>query len=876
MQELGFEQIGSGRFDHLSLSLSLSLSPFISKWGEYHLTMFMDLYWLSPPVFSLGLALSPRRKVLKKAGATGIRAGSGGYSYLREPWWWAGMLTSLPFPLLLRSRDQFPNLYIYILHCSVGDNMAAVLAVVVMIIGEVANFAAYAYAPAILVTPLGALSIIFSAVLAHFILEEKLHIFGVVGCILCLVGSTTIVLHAPQERKIESVKEVWYLATEPGFLVYSGIVLVAVIVLIFLFVPRYGATHLIVYIGICSLTGSLTVMSVKAVGIALKLSFSGSNQFIYFQTWFFTIFVIFGCLLQLNYLNKALDTFNTAVVSPVYYVMFTTLTILASMIMFKDWGTQNASQIVTELCGFVTILSGTFLLHKTKDMGGSPSPTMGSSVFHTSPNANPRLVDCYLGRVIHGVVVKIRIEFDSFVQISLVDMYVKVELLGCALRVFDESPERNKLGSKLLWNVLINGCCKVGDLRKAVELFEAMPERNVGSWNSLINGFMRDSEVERARELFDCMREKNVVSWTTMVTGYSQNGHHEKALSMFSNMLEVGVKPNDLTVVSALSAFAKIGALEAGVQIHKYLSSNGFQLNKANGTALVDMYAKCGNIESANRVFGMTKEMDLRTWSVMICFSKEYFGQGVKPDGVVFLAILTACSHSGQVDKGLRFFDSMRLDYSIEPTTKHYALIVDLLGRAGRLDEALSFIKSMPLDPDIVIWGALFCACRAHRNIEIAEWEDVERVRTSMQNRGAEKDLGWSYIEVVGQVHRFVAGDRAHEHMAEIHKKLEEITRSARKQGYIPETEWVLHNIEEEEEKEDALGSHSEKLALAFALISTSPKTTIRIVKNLRVCGDCHSMMKYVSRMNEREIILRDIKRFHHFKDGICSCGDYW
>ena len=126
-----------------------------------------------------------------------------------------------------------------------------------------------------------------------------------------------------------------------------------------------------------------------------------------------------------------------------------------------------------------------------------------------------------------------------------------------------------------------------------------------------------------------------------------------------------------------------------------------------------------------------------------------------------------------------------------------------------------------------------------------------------------------------GQVHRFVAGDRAHKRMAEIHKKLEEITRSARKQGYNPETEWVLHNIEEEE-KEDALGSHSEKLALAFALISTSPKTTIRIVKNLRVCGDCHSMMKYVSRMNEREIILRDIKRFHHFKDGICSCGDYW
>ncbi|XP_010092565.2 probable magnesium transporter NIPA2 [Morus notabilis] len=240
-----------------------------------------------------------------------------------------------------------------------------------VVVGEIANFAAYAYAPAILVTPLGALSIIFSAVLAHFILKEKLHIFGVLGCILCMVGSTSIVLHAPQERIIGSVKQVWHLATEPGFIVYTGIVLAMVAVLIFRYVPRYGKTHMVVYVGICSLMGSLTVMSVKALGIALKLTFEGSNQFIYFQTWIFTVVVAGCCLLQINYLNKALDTFNTAVISPVYYVMFTTFTILASMIMFKDWDSQNGSQIVTQLCGFVTILSGTFLLHKTKDMGNT-------------------------------------------------------------------------------------------------------------------------------------------------------------------------------------------------------------------------------------------------------------------------------------------------------------------------------------------------------------------------------------------------------------------------------------------------------------------------------------------------------------------------
>ncbi|PIN14462.1 hypothetical protein CDL12_12907 [Handroanthus impetiginosus] len=260
-----------------------------------------------------------------------------------------------------------------------------------MFVGEGANFAAYAYAPAILVTPLGALSIIFSAVLAHFILDESLHIFGVVGCILCLVGSVTIVLHAPLERDIESVKQVWQLATEPGFIIYTLVVIALVIILIVMYVPRYGQTHMVVYIGICSLMGSLTVMGVKAVAIALKLSFSGSNQFIYFETWFFTILVIIFCVMQLIYLNKALDTFNTAVVSPVYYVMFTTLTILASMIMFKEWDSQNASQIITELCGFVTILSGTFLLHKTKDMGGSP--TASPPPYHRSTDLSPTQVE---------------------------------------------------------------------------------------------------------------------------------------------------------------------------------------------------------------------------------------------------------------------------------------------------------------------------------------------------------------------------------------------------------------------------------------------------------------------------------------------------
>ncbi|CAL4887773.1 unnamed protein product [Urochloa decumbens] len=253
----------------------------------------------------IGSSFVIKKVGLKKAGDNGVRAASGGFSYLYEPLWWLGMIT--------------------------------------MILGEVANFAAYAFAPAVLVTPLGALSIIFSAVLAHFILKENLHMFGVVGCILCVVGSVGIVLHAPKERKIDSMKEIWHLATQPGFIVYSCVAVACVLFLIFRVVERSGHRLMLVYIAICSLMGSLTVISVKAVAIALKLSFNGSNQFIYVQTWFFIVVVTICCLVQLNYLNK-------------------------------DWASQTATQIATQLCGFVTIVAGTFLLHKTRDMGNPPLP----------------------------------------------------------------------------------------------------------------------------------------------------------------------------------------------------------------------------------------------------------------------------------------------------------------------------------------------------------------------------------------------------------------------------------------------------------------------------------------------------------------------
>ncbi|KAJ3678003.1 hypothetical protein LUZ60_001806 [Juncus effusus] len=277
----------------------------------------------------IGASFIVKKKGLKRAGAAGSPAAGGGYGYLKEPLWWVGMIT--------------------------------------MIVGEIANFVAYMFAPAVLVTPLGALSIIVSAVLAHFMLNEKLQKMGVMGCLLCIVGSTVIVLHAPEEESPTSVLQIWELATQPAFLLYAASAVAVSLVLIFHCSPRYGETNIIVYVGICSVIGSLTVMSIKAIGIAIKLTIEGTNQAGYFQTWIFAMVSVSCIVTQLNYLNKALDTFNTAVVSPIYYAMFTTLTILASAIMFKDWSGQSASSIASELCGFVTVLSGTLVLHSTRD-----------------------------------------------------------------------------------------------------------------------------------------------------------------------------------------------------------------------------------------------------------------------------------------------------------------------------------------------------------------------------------------------------------------------------------------------------------------------------------------------------------------------------
>jgi hypothetical protein len=277
----------------------------------------------------IGASFIIKKKGLMQAAQSGIRAGDGGYAYLMQPLWWVGMAT--------------------------------------MIGGEFANLAAYAYAPAIVVTPLGASTIIISAVLANCFLGESIHSCGVFACVLTVLGSATLVSYAPNEAPITSVEEIWQLATQPQFLVYCGCVVAIALLLMYRCAPKYGRTHLLVYVLICSLIGSLSVVSCKALGIALKLTLRGSNQLLKRETLAFTCCVLVCVLIQMNYLNRALDTFNTALVSSSYYVCFTTCTITASMIMYKDWEATAGSSITVQVLAFLTLVVGVYILTVTRD-----------------------------------------------------------------------------------------------------------------------------------------------------------------------------------------------------------------------------------------------------------------------------------------------------------------------------------------------------------------------------------------------------------------------------------------------------------------------------------------------------------------------------
>ncbi|CAN6173134.1 unnamed protein product [Urochloa humidicola] len=440
---------------------------------------------------------------------------------------------------------------------------------------------------------------------------------------------------------------------------------------------------------------------------------------------------------------------------------------------------------------------------------------------------------------------------------------------------------------------------------------------DVVSWTTMVGGLCKMGLVDGAREVFDAMPERNLVSWNAMMSGYVKAGRFTDALEVFDEMRACGVEANGFVAATAVVACTGAGALARGREVHRWAERSGVRMDEKLATAVVDMYCKCGCVEEARHVFEALPSKGLTTWNCMIGGlavhgrvedAVELFGRmerdGVVPDDITLVNVLTACAHAGMVIEGRRYFDYVVERYGIEPKMEHYGCMVDLYGRAGRLEEAKKVIDDMPMEPDVGVLGALFGACKIHGDVNLGEaigwrvieldpqnsgryvllanllatagrWEDVARVRRLMDQRNVTKESGRSVIEVHGEVCEFQCGSLRHPQAEEVYAMANDMMIRIGAEGYVPDTRDVLHDIAEEE-KETPLLYHSEKLAIAFGLLRTRPGDTMRITKNLRVCRDCHEATKFVSRVFEREIVVRDRNRFHHFRDGKCSCKDYW
>ncbi|XP_058085275.1 pentatricopeptide repeat-containing protein At5g43790 [Magnolia sinica] len=440
--------------------------------------------------------------------------------------------------------------------------------------------------------------------------------------------------------------------------------------------------------------------------------------------------------------------------------------------------------------------------------------------------------------------------------------------------------------------------------------------------SSLLHFYSRCGKLALSRHLFHQIQNPDLGAWNSIMCAYAHvstgaDTSSIEALLLFNQMLHSLARPNEITLVSLISACADLGALSQGAWAHAYVDRHDLRLNRFVGTALIDMYARCGRADMANQVFDALPRKDTLCYNAMIrALAVHGHGQravglfdqmtheNVTVDNITILAVMCACAHVGWVDEGRRYFDSMKEAYGIEPKIEHYGCLVDLLGRAGRLSEAMDIVRKMPMKPNAVLWRSLLGACRTHDHLELGEhalthliqlepensgsyvllsnmyaninrWDDVRRVRKVMKDKGVQKMPGCSFIEMDGAIHEFMMGDRAHPCTVEIYAMLDEMGKKLHACGYRPCTMDVLFDIDEEE-KEGAVSYHSEKIAIAFGLLASESGATIRIIKNLRVCRDCHATTKLVSQIYGREIIVRDRIRFHHFRGGTCSCLDYW
>lgn len=553
----------------------------------------------------------------------------------------------------------------------------------------------------------------------------------------------------------------------------------------------------------------------------------------------------------------------------------------------------------------------------------------------------------------HALIYKHGFLTDTFVATALLDTYAKCSHVFLAEKVFDDMSHRNLVS----WNAMIVGflknklygraialfrevlcrhdsldpdqvtfssvlsaCASVFDLEFGMQVHGNIVKRGLIALvyvnNSLVDMYCKCGSFDQATTLFCAAGDRDVVTWNVMIMGCVHNEHFEQACGYFHAMKREGIVPDAASYSSLLHASASIAALTQGTLIHNEVLKTGHMKNACVSSSLVTMYGKCGNLFAAYRVFQETDDRNVVCWTAMIAachqhgcaneaieLFEEMLKDGVAPEYITFVSVLSACSHTGKVDDGFKYFNSMANIHRIKPGPEHYACMVDLLGRVGRLEEAWNFIESMPIKPDSSVWGALLGACGKYGHVEmgreVAErlfklepdnpgnyvllsniytrhgmLDKADEVRRLMGINRVRKETGCSWIDVKNRTFVFTVNDRSHSRTHEIYEMLQKLKELIKKRGYVAETQFATNTVEGSEEQ--SLWCHSEKLALAFGLLVLPAGSPVRIKKNLRTCGDCHTVMKFASEVFQREIIVRDINRFHRFTNGSCSCRDYW
>ncbi|KAL2476554.1 Pentatricopeptide repeat-containing protein [Abeliophyllum distichum] len=542
-------------------------------------------------------------------------------------------------------------------------------------------------------------------------------------------------------------------------------------------------------------------------------------------------------------------------------------------------------------------------------------------------------------------------EPDLYIRNRVVLMHVKCGMMIDAHRLFDTMPERNLVS----WNIIIGGLVDVGDYVEAFRLFLMMWEEfvDVGSRTfatmirssaglelispgqqlhactlkmglyddifvscALIDMYSKCGSVEDARFVFDEMPEKTTVGWNSIIAGYALHGYSEEALNMYYEMQDCGVKMDHFTFSIIIRVCTRLASLEHAKQAHAGLVRHGFGLDIVANTTLVDFYCKWGRIEDARHVFERMPKKNVVSWNALISgygnhgrgieaveLFERMISEGMVPNHVTFLAVLSSCSYSGLSDCGWEIFESMSRDYKVKPRAMHYACMIELLGREGLLDEAFALIRDAPFRPTINMWAALLTACRVHKNFVLGKFaaeklygmepeklsnyvvllniynnsgklEEAAEVVKTLKRKGLRMLSACTWIEIKKQPHVFFTGDKSHHLTKDIYDNLDNLMLEISRNGYVPEGKTLLPDVDERDERLQTY--HSEKLAVSFGLISTSDSTPLQLVQSHRICNDCHNAIKLIAMVTKREIVVRDASRFHRFRDGNCSCGDYW